>query len=70
MLQSMKKRRKAVALETFVWNDASEPSKGGILFIPGKTLKVRITDEATWTKWKSEGNRAYAKLHNKLSHER
>jgi hypothetical protein len=47
--------RKKSALETMVWNDASEPSKGGIFFIPGKGLKVRITDEATWAKWKSEG---------------
>ena len=29
MLQSMMERRKALALETFVWNDASESSKGG-----------------------------------------
>ena len=47
--------RKKSALETIVWNDASEPSKEGIFFNPGKGLKVRITDEATWTKWKSEG---------------
>ena len=55
MPQSIMERRKASALETFVWNDASEPSQGGCFFIPGKKLKVRITDEATWIKWKSEG---------------
>jgi hypothetical protein len=53
MPQKIMERKKA--FETFVWNDASEPSMGGIFFIPGKRLKVRITDEATWIKWKSEG---------------
>ena len=48
--------------------------QGTQILIPGKMLKVRITDKATWTKWKSEHMRMEkrmdgARLHNKQSPE-
>jgi hypothetical protein len=47
--------KKALALKRILWKDASEPSKGGIFYIPGKRLRVSIPDEATWIQWKSDG---------------
>ncbi len=31
------------------------PAREAYFFLPGKRLKVRITDEATWIKWKGGG---------------